>query len=97
MDQNLRSVSAELEKHHAQLRAFGVVQLSVFGSAARNEATQASDIDFLVDLEPKTFRNYMGLKLFLEDLFGCPVDLVTREGLKPLLRQEILSEARRVA
>ena len=96
MNQSLQNVSAELDKHHAQLRAFSVVQ-SVFGSAARNEATDASDIDFLVDLAPKTFRNYMGLKLFLEDLFGCPIDLVTREGLKPLLRQEVLSEARRVA
>ena len=97
MNSSLQSVSAVLEEHHNQLEAFGVVQLSVFGSAVRNEATQTSDIDFLVDLHPKTFRNYMGLKLFLEDLFGCPIDLVTRDGLKPPIREAVLGEAKRVA
>ena len=93
----LQSVSEALSQHRDRLRDFGVVQLSVFGSTARNEAEEESDLDFLVDLHPKTFRNYMGLKLFLEDLFDCPIDLVTKDGLKPLLRQEVLSEARRVA
>ena len=93
----LQSVSTILSQHRTRLQDLGVVQLSVFGSTVRGEAEEESDIDFLVDLHPKTFRNYMGLKLFLEDLFGCSVDLVTKDGLKPLLREQVLSEARRVA
>ncbi len=90
-------VQSKLQEHRQALREFGVVRLSLFGSAVRNEAGEASDLDFLVELTPKTFRNYMGLKLFLEDLFGLPVDLVTREGLKPLLSERVLGEAERVA
>ena len=63
----------------------------MFGSAARNEATEGSDLDFLVEFDRKTFDNYMGLKEFLESLFGCRVDLVIRSAVKPRLREAILS------
>jgi len=69
-----------------------VNRLGLFGSASRNEATAASDLDFLVDLEPATFDNYMDLKFFLEDLFDCKVDLVLCDTIKPRLRQSILQE-----
>ena len=69
---------------------FGVRDLSVFGSVARDEATAASDIDLLVDFEgPATFDGFMGLKLFLEDTLGVKVDLVTRAALKPRLKSRI--------
>ena len=67
-------------------------RLGLFGSAARGEATDSSDLDFLVELEKKTFDNYMDLKFFLEDLFGCKVDLVMKDALKPRLREPILKE-----
>jgi uncharacterized protein len=77
---------------------FGVRDLAVFGSVARGEASDASDLDVLVDFVGKaTFDGYTGLKLFLEDSLGVKVDLVTRAALKPRLRARIEAEARRVA
>jgi uncharacterized protein len=77
---------------------FGVRELAVFGSVARGDASDASDIDVLVDfVGSATFDGYMGLKVFLEDNLGVKVDLVTRSALKPRLRARIEAEARRVA
>lgn len=77
---------------------FAVRELAIFGSVARGEATEASDIDVLVDFAgPATFDGFMGLKLFLEDSLGVKIDLVTRAALKPRLRARIEAEARRVA
>ncbi len=76
---------------------FGVRELSVFGSVVRGEASETSDLDLLVDFAgPATFDGYMGLKFFLEDRLGVKVDVVTREALKPRLRDRIEAEARRV-
>ena len=87
-EQILKTVEANREK----LRSFGVRRLGLFGSAVRGEATEESDLDFLVELEIKTFDNYMDLKEFLEELFGCKVDLVMKDALKPTLREPILKE-----
>jgi hypothetical protein len=70
----------------------GVRSLGLFGSVARGENTVASDLDFVVELEPKTFDVYMDLKAYLETLFGCSVDLVLADALKPRLREPILNE-----
>jgi uncharacterized protein len=73
---------------------FGIKSLALFGSVARNEATQESDIDFIVDFEGVvTFDRYMDLKIFLEDLFGKKIDLAIEESLKPQIRQKIVEEA----
>lgn len=90
-------IEANLREVKGALGRFGVERLLLFGSAARGEATDASDLDFLVELSPKTFRNYMGLKLFLEARFGRPMDLVTVGSLKPALRGQVAREATRVA
>ena len=58
---------------------------------------QHGDIDFLVDLNPKSFDRYMDLKEFLESLFGRKVDLVMKSALKSRLRESILREAVRAA
>ncbi|HBC41845.1 MAG TPA: nucleotidyltransferase [Pseudanabaena sp.] len=77
---------------------FGVRSLALFGSVARDEATETSDLDFLVEFEGKaTFDRYMDLKIFLEDLFHKPVDLVTKRSLKSQIRQTVLEEAIDVA
>ena len=83
-----------LTLHRDSIRSFGARRLGLFGSQARGEATEVSDLDFLVEFEPgtKTFDNYMDLKAFLEDLFGRPVDLVVSEVIKPRLREAILRE-----
>jgi uncharacterized protein len=82
-----------------QLRLlFGVRELAVFGSVARDEAHSASDVDMLVSFDGRAdFDRFMGLKIFLEDLLQTRVDLVTRQALRPELRKRIESEAIRVA
>jgi uncharacterized protein len=73
---------------------FGIKSLLLFGSVARNEATQESDLDFVVDFDGMiTFDRYMDLKIFLEDLFGKKIDLAIEDTLKPQIRQKILEEA----
>ena len=68
--------------------------LALFGSTARNQATETSDLDFVVEfVEQATFKGYMNLKFYLEDLFQRPVDLVTKKSIKPLIRDKILGEA----
>jgi uncharacterized protein len=72
---------------------FGVTRLALFGSTARDEAANRSDIDILVAFEgPATSKRYFGVQFYLEDLFGCPVDLVTEKALRPELRPFIEQE-----
>jgi len=81
-----------LDEHREELRRLGVRRLGLFGLAARNEATEASDLDFLVEFQRKSFDAYMDLKALLEDLFGRRVDLVLPESLKPRLRDRIAKD-----
>ena len=77
---------------------FAVRSLSLFGSVARDEARPDSDVDLLVEFEgPTTFDGHMGLLVYLEDLLGCHVDVVTAKGLKPSLRPLIDQDLVRVA
>ena len=77
---------------------FDVKQLSLFGSAARDEMSEKSDIDVLVEFKgPATFDGYMGLKFYLADLFDKEVDLVTVSGLKPRARPHVEKDLIRVA
>lgn len=86
-------VLGRLEENREALHRFGVRSLGLFGSVARGEGTATSDLDFVVEFERNTFDAYMGLKEFLEGLFGCPVDLVLAHTLKPRLREPVLREA----
>jgi predicted nucleotidyltransferase len=90
---NSQEILRKLEANREPIRRFGVKRLGVFGSYAREESTEASDIDFLVEFESATFDNYFDLKFFLEDLFGRPVDLVIADTIKPRIRSAILEEA----
>lgn len=73
---------------------YQIKTLALFGSTARNQATENSDLDFLVEfIGTSTFDGYMNLKFYLEDLFNCPVDLVTRKSLKPIITETVLAEA----
>ena len=68
-------------------RKYGVRSLALFGSIARGDDHEGSDVDVLVTFEDAaTFDAFMGLKLDLEDLFGRPVDLGTPETLRPEMR-----------
>ena len=69
---------------------YAVKSLAVFGSMARGDDREGSDVDVLVTFEgTATFDNYMGLKLELEELFGRPVDLGTPDTLRPEMRANV--------
>ena len=91
-------VIRQLKVNLSRLSEFRIKSLAIFGSVARDEARPDSDVDILVEFDgPATFDQYMELKLFLEDLLGRPVDLVTRKGVRPELAPYVEQEARRVA
>jgi predicted nucleotidyltransferase len=72
----------------------GAHNVRLFGSAARGEADALSDIDILVDLEPgRSLLDLGGLLMDLQELLGCPVDVVTEKGLRPRIRERVLREA----
>jgi uncharacterized protein len=73
---------------------YGVTDLALFGSTARDAARPDSDVDVLVSFDsPATSDRYFGVQFFLEDLLGRPVDLVTRKALRPELRPFVENEA----
>lgn len=79
-------------------RQFGVRSLALFGSAARDSMSAASDVDLLVEFDtPPGFDRYFDLKFFLEGVIGRPVDLVTQAGLRTELRARVEAEAVHVA
>jgi predicted nucleotidyltransferase len=84
-----------LKSHKAKLASrFGVTELALFGSMARDTAGGDSDVDILVNFDgPATSKRYFGAQFYLEDLLGCPVDLVTEKALRPELRPYIQHEA----
>lgn len=91
---NREDIVRLVQANQARLRELGVTSSHLFGSAARGEARPSSDVDMLVEFEvPSTFDRYMDLKVFLEDLIGRPVDLVTKAALKARSRGTIEREA----
>lgn len=79
---------------------FFVKSLSIFGSVARDEATDASDVDLLVEFEEGArigLFAFIGLQLFLQEILGCRVDLGTADTLRERIRDRVLKEAIRVA
>ena len=87
-------VLAIIRNHQKEIRDLGVKRYGFFGSFVREQDTEQSDIDILVEFEPgqKTFDNFMQLAFLLEDLLGREVDLVTAESLSPYIGPHILKE-----
>jgi predicted nucleotidyltransferase len=91
---NLRFVSQLLKARQADLKQRGVRSLAVFGSVARGEVSDDSDLDLLVEFDrPVGLFEFIRLKYVLQDLTGCRVDLVTPDALRPPVRETILREA----
>jgi predicted nucleotidyltransferase len=86
------AILKKLVANKAQLTAFGVQEIGLFGSYACNQATAKSDIDLLVDIvqNKKTLRNYLKIVYFLEALFSKKVELITKQSLSKHIGPHIL-------
>ena len=83
-----------LRQHKQDLKTYGVKKIAIFGSVLRQEDKPDSDIDLLIDFDSqKGLFAFIDLKTYLETLLGRKVDLVTKNGLHPALKDKILEEA----
>ena len=90
-------IEQTLRNHEDTLRRYSVKWLGLFGSYVKEAARDDSDIDLLVEFEKLSFDNYMGLRIFLEDLFDKKIDLVISNSVKPRLKPRIEKEVEYVA
>jgi len=91
---NKQMVIRQLTGSFEEIRQrFLVKELSIFGSVARDEAVDNSDVDVLVTFDQKAnFDGFMDLKFYLEELLETGVDLVTDKALRPQIRRAIEQE-----
>jgi predicted nucleotidyltransferase len=83
-----------LAEHRAEIDAFGVRSLAIFGSVARDEAGPESDVDILVEFDrPIGLFRFLELQEYLETILGRPVDLCTTASLKARIRDQVLQDA----
>ena len=92
---NRREILDVLRTHKPTLaQRFGVTELALFGSFARDEATDGSDVDILIRYDgPATSKSYFGVQFYIEDLLGRRVDLVTHKALRSEFRHYVEREA----
>lgn len=82
-----------IKAHQTQIHDFAVKDLFLFGSVARGEETENSDVDFLVNFnQPVGLFTLLKLKSYLEDLLGCSVDIGTYESLRSHLKETVSKE-----
>ena len=87
-------VRAKREQILSVARKHGAVSVKLFGSAARGDEVDSSDLDFVVELEPgRSLLDLGGLQADLERLLGSAVDVVTVKGLRERIRARVLAEA----
>lgn len=93
----LKEAKKILTHHKKDLSQLGVLSLALFGSLARDESSSKSDVDILIDFDSKRgLFVFIEVKNYLEELFDCDVDLVTKNALHPALKHRILKEAKYV-
>lgn len=97
--QSKQEVVKPLRRHRARIKALGVRRIGLFGSVVRGTAGPRSDVDILVEFEPrqKTFDNFLELALLLERILQRRVELVTAESLSPFIGPHILEEVEYVS
>lgn len=94
---NRKSILSAIKSKEAEIFKYGIKSIGLFGSYARNEQSENSDIDILIDFEPgmESFDNYMAVCDIIEKLFkNRKVEVVTKNGLSPYIGPEILKEVR---
>lgn len=92
--QIIQQIQAKREDILQVAARHGAYDVRIFGSAARGEADAQSDVDFLVNLEAgRSLLDLGALLMDLQDLLNREVDVVTESGLRPRIRQRVLSEA----
>ena len=92
---SFQKIEQLLSKHKNELKEkFKVKEIGIFGSYVRGEQKKRSDVDILVEIEPEyqTFRNYIGLKFWLEEILDSKIDLVLKDTIKEQLKANILKE-----
>jgi len=92
-------VIAKLRSHADAIRAAGATSLYVYGSTARDEARDDSDVDLFIDYDKArlfSLLDFIGVKHCIEDVLGTSADLATRDSLHPRMKDRILAEAVRV-
>ena len=88
--EKLRSTREYLSEH------YGVSSMLLFGSVARNEQKEGSDVDICVEMKPNLFKQ-AGVKCYLQEMLNCPVDVVRmRENMNQLFKQQILKYGVRI-
>ena len=96
MPASLPHVLTTLRAHELELRELGVCHAVVFGSVARGEARPESDVDILVELDPRMplgLFEYARVKLYIAELLGEFTDVVNRKTLKPMFKDAIARDA----
>lgn len=88
------SIRALLENQKETLRTFGLKRVGIFGSVARGQDKPASDIDLLLDFDPKmkTYKNFFSASSYLENLLKYPVDTVTPQALSPYIAPRVYQD-----
>ncbi|MBI2327190.1 nucleotidyltransferase family protein [Candidatus Curtissbacteria bacterium] len=94
MKTNVEQIKETLDQNMKLLRdKYGVKQLGVFGSVSRGENIETSDIDLLVEFsKPIGLFKFIELEEYLGELLGNKVDLVTKDALKPAIKEDVLRE-----
>ena len=88
-----------LQTNSSQIKSYGISLLGIFGSFARSEETDKSDVDVIVEFSQgkKSYRKYIELVYFLEELLQKRVDVLTFQSISPILKEQIEKEITYVA
>jgi len=96
---NKQAILEKIKSAQHDMSKYGIKSIGLFGSYVRNEQTETSDIDILIDFEPgkETYDNLLSAYAFLEQLFANQhIEVVTKNGLSPFIGPAILNEVQYV-